>query len=62
MRPDGIPIKVWMCLRDMVVVWLLSHLALSFNNMPQEWRKSTLVPIFRIKKIFKVVFIRNEAS
>jgi hypothetical protein len=50
MGPDGIPIKVWRCLRDIAIVWLtklLNHIFRS-NKMSDEWR-SILVPIYKNK-------------
>jgi hypothetical protein len=54
MGPDGIPIEVWKCLWDIAIVWLtelFNHIFRS-NKIFDEWKRSTLVPIF---KIFKVV-------
>ena len=47
MDPDGIPIKVWRCLGDIAIVWLTKMFNNIFrsNKMPEEWRKSILVPI-----------------
>jgi hypothetical protein len=50
MGPDGIPIEVWRCLGDIVIVWLtklFNHIFRS-NKMPDEWR-SILVPIYKNK-------------
>ena len=51
MGPDGIPIEVWRCLGDRAIVWLtkLFNLIFRSNKMPEEWRRSILVPIFRNK-------------
>ena len=51
MGPDGIPIEVWRCLGDRAIVWLtkLFNLIFRSNNMPEEWRRSILVPIFKNK-------------
>jgi hypothetical protein len=49
MNPDCIPIEVWKCLGDIDIVWLtklFNHIFRS-NRMPDEWRRSTLVPIFK---------------
>jgi hypothetical protein len=51
MGPDGIPIEVWKCLGDITTVWLtklFNHIFLS-NKIPDEWRRSTLVLIFKNK-------------
>jgi hypothetical protein len=51
MGPDGIPTEVWKCLGDIAIVWLtklFNHIFQS-NKMSDEWRRSTLVPIFKNK-------------
>jgi hypothetical protein len=52
MGPDGIPIEVWRNLRDVVIVWLtkLFNLIFRSNKMPDKWRRSILVPIFKNKR------------
>jgi hypothetical protein len=49
--PDGIPIEVRKCLGDVGVNWLtrLFNKILVSKRMPNEWRQSTLVPIFKNK-------------
>jgi hypothetical protein len=49
--PDDIPIEVWRCLGDIAIVWLtkLFNIIFRSNKMPDEWRKSILVPIFKNK-------------
>ena len=49
--PDGIPIVVWRCLGDRAIVWLtkLFNLIFRSNKMPEEWRRSILLPIFKNK-------------
>jgi hypothetical protein len=51
MGPNGIPIKVCRTLGDVAIVWLtkLFNLISRSNNMPDEWRRSILVPIFKNK-------------
>jgi hypothetical protein len=51
MSPDGIPIEVWRSLGDVAIVWLtkLFNLIFQSNKMPDEWRWSILVPIFKNK-------------
>ena len=49
--PDDVPIEVWRSLGDVAIVWLtklFNHIFRS-NKMPEEWRKSILVPIFKNK-------------
>jgi hypothetical protein len=49
--PDDIPIEVWRCLRDIVIVLLtkLFNIIFRSNKMSDEWRRSILVPIFKNK-------------
>jgi hypothetical protein len=51
MGPDEIPIEAWRTLRDVAIVWLtkLFNLIFRSNKMPDEWRRSILVPIFKNK-------------
>jgi hypothetical protein len=51
LRPDNIPIEVWRCLGDIAIVWLtkLFNTIFRSNKMPEEWRRSILVPIFKNK-------------
>jgi Reverse transcriptase (RNA-dependent DNA polymerase) len=48
---DDIPIEVWRCLGDITIVWLtkLFNIIFRSNKMPDEWRRSILVPIFKNK-------------
>jgi hypothetical protein len=59
MGPDGIPIEVWRSLGDVAMVWFtkLFNLIFRSNKMPDEWRRSILVPIFKSKGMCKVVLI-----
>jgi hypothetical protein len=52
MGPDRIPIKVWMTLGDVAIVWLtkLFNFIFRLNKMLDEWRRSILVPIFKNKE------------
>ena len=48
---DGIPIEVWRCLGDIAIAWLtklFNHIFRS-NKMPDEWRRSILIPIYKNK-------------
>jgi Reverse transcriptase (RNA-dependent DNA polymerase) len=49
--PDDIPIEVWRCLGDIAIVCLtkLFNTIFRSNKMPDEWRRSILVPIFKNK-------------
>jgi hypothetical protein len=59
MGPDGIPIEVLRSLGDVAIVWLTKLLNLIFrsNKLPNEWRQSILIPIFKKKGMCKVVLI-----
>jgi hypothetical protein len=48
---DEIPIEVWRSLDDVGTVWLAKLLNLIFrsNKIPNEWRLSILVSIFKNK-------------
>jgi hypothetical protein len=47
--PDDIPIEIWRCLGDIAIVWLtkLFNIIFRSNKMPDERRRSILVPIFK---------------
>ena len=49
--PDDIPIEVWRCLGDAGISWQtkLFNKIFKSNKMPDEWRRSILVPIFKNK-------------
>jgi len=49
--PDRIPIKVWRCLEGVGVRWLtnLFNKIWLTKKMPNEWRKSILVPLYKNK-------------
>ncbi|KAK3542928.1 hypothetical protein QTP70_007300 [Hemibagrus guttatus] len=49
--PDDIPVEVWKCLGEAAVEFLTSlfNRVLESERMPEEWRRSVLVPIFRNK-------------
>ena len=51
MGPDGIPVEVWKSLREEGVDMLLDLLQKIFEleKMPEEWRDSVIVPIFKEK-------------
>ena len=51
MGPDNIPIEVWKCLGGKGIVWLtkLFNEILKSKRMPGEWRRSTLIPIYKNK-------------
>ncbi|KAK3560448.1 hypothetical protein QTP86_009599 [Hemibagrus guttatus] len=49
--PDDIPVEVWKCLGEAAVECLTSlfNRVLESERMPEEWRRSVLVPIFKNK-------------
>ncbi|KAK3542947.1 hypothetical protein QTP70_007280 [Hemibagrus guttatus] len=49
--PDDIPVEVWKCLGEAAVGFLTSlfNRVLESERMPEEWRRSVLVPIFKNK-------------
>ncbi|KAK3506756.1 hypothetical protein QTP70_023753, partial [Hemibagrus guttatus] len=49
--PDDIPVEVWKCLGEAAVGFLanLFNRVLESERMPEEWRRSVLVPIFKNK-------------
>ncbi|KAK3531759.1 hypothetical protein QTP70_028291 [Hemibagrus guttatus] len=49
--PDDIPVEVWTCLGEAAVEFLTSlfNRVLESERMPEEWRRSVLVPIFKNK-------------
>jgi hypothetical protein len=51
LETDDILIEVWRCLEDIAIVWLIKLFNIIFraNKMPDEWRRSILVPIFKNK-------------
>ena len=51
MGPDGIPVEVWKCMGDEGVdmLWDLQQKIYEQEKMPEEWRNSVTVPIFKEK-------------
>jgi hypothetical protein len=49
--PDNIPVEVWICLGEMAIDFLtgLFNKILDTEKMPDEWRRSVLIPIFKNK-------------
>ena len=62
--PDAIPIEVWKCLGEFGVKWLtkLFNKIWQSNKMPEEWRKSTLVPLYKNKGAYKTAQIIEESN
>ena len=57
--PDGIPVEVWKCLgREGVdILWDLFSKIYHQEKMPDSWRNSIMVPIFKGKGIHKIALI-----
>ncbi|KAK3570621.1 hypothetical protein QTP86_023816, partial [Hemibagrus guttatus] len=49
--PDDIPVEVWKCLGEAAVEFFTSlfNRVLESERMPEEWRRSVLVPVFKNK-------------
>ncbi|KAE8662012.1 hypothetical protein F3Y22_tig00113721pilonHSYRG00082 [Hibiscus syriacus] len=49
--PDQIPITVWLALGEEGVNWLTNifNIILEIAKMPEEWRESTVIPIYKNK-------------
>jgi len=49
--PDLIPVKVWKCLGEVGVDWLIEFFNIIFRmtKMPSEWRTSTVIPLYKDK-------------
>ena len=49
--PDQIPIFVWLCLGEDGVQWLtkLFNIIVESSTMPEEWRSSIVIPIYKNK-------------
>ena len=47
--PDELPVKVWKCMGKMGIKFLtrLSNRILMGERMPEEWRRSVLIPIYK---------------
>jgi len=50
-EPDNIPIEVWKSLDDRGIVWLtkLFNEIMRKKKIPDEWRRNTLIPIYKNK-------------
>ena len=50
--PDELPVEVWKCMRKMGIEFLtrLFNRLLMGERMPEEWRRSVLIPIYKNKE------------
>jgi len=51
--PDQIPVEVWKCLGEEGLEWLLELFNVIFRTakMPEEWRSSTFIPLYKNKGV-----------
>ena len=49
--PDELPVEVWKCMEKMSIKFLtrLFNRLLMGERMPEEWRRSVLIPIYKNK-------------
>ena len=49
--PDELPVEVWKCMGEMGIEFLtkLFNRLLMDERMPEEWRRSVLIPIYKNK-------------
>ena len=49
--PDELPVEVWKCMENMGIKFLtrLFNRLLMGERMPEEWRRSVLIPIYKNK-------------
>ena len=50
--PDELPVEVWKCMGKMGIEFLtrLFNILLMGERMPEEWRRSVLIPIYKNKR------------
>ena len=50
--PDELPVEVWKCMGEMGIEFLtrLFNILLMGERMPEEWRRSVLIPIYKNKR------------
>ena len=51
--PDGIPVEAWRALGEegIDVLWLLMKKVMDSERIPEKWRESILIPIFKEKDV-----------
>ena len=60
--PDELPVEVWKCMGKMGIAFLtrLFNRLLMGERMPEEWRRSMLIPIYKTKGTHSVVETTEE--
>ena len=62
--PGELPVEVWKCIRKMGIKFLtrLFNRLLMGKQMPEEWRRSVLIPIYKnnLKRTHSAVEITEE--
>ena len=60
--PDELPIEVWKYMEKMGIKFFtrLFNKLLMGERMPEEWRRSVLIPIYKNKKMHSAVEITEE--
>ena len=56
---DQILVELWKCLGEEGLKWLaeFSNVIFRTAKMPREWRFSTVIPLYKNKRIFRIVII-----
>ena len=51
--PDGIPVEAWRTLDDegIDMLWLITKKIMDSERIPEKWRESILIPIFKAKDV-----------
>ena len=60
--PDELPVEVWKCMGEMRIEFLtrLFNRLLMGGRMPEEWRRSVLIPIYKNKETHSAVETTEE--
>ena len=60
--PDELPVKVWKCMGEMGIKFLtrLFNRLLMGERMPEEWRRSVLIPIYKKRGTHNTVETTEE--
>ena len=60
--PDEFPVEVWKCIGEIGIKFLtrLFNRLLMGERMPEEWRRSVLIPIYKNKGMHSLVETTEE--